>query len=202
MYKCHHDSDIALNEVYHYCSKIFSDPNLIQEESINLATHLYNQSTHPKIKAGEFYVVYFSNCEVDGKCINAIGLFKSENKDTFLKIHSKGENFEIESESGININKLDKGCLIFNTERENGYLVAIVDNTNKGSEAKYWTDDFLHVRPRKDSLDRKSQNSCEAPEVPKTHWQHGKRQKHTQENRWVPGKVSIRSMRFRCRWSF
>ena len=85
LYKCHHDSDIALNEVYHYCSKIFSDPNLIQEESINLATHLYNQSTHPKIKAGEFYVVYFSNCEVDGKCINAIGLFKSENKDTFLK---------------------------------------------------------------------------------------------------------------------
>jgi hypothetical protein len=154
LYKCHHDSDIALNEVYHYCSKIFSDPNLIQEESINLATHLYNQSTHPKIKAGEFYVVYFSNCEVDGKCINAIGLFKSENKDTFLKIHSKGENFEIESESGININKLDKGCLIFNTERENGYLVAIVDNTNKGSEAKYWTDDFLHVRPRKDSFNQ------------------------------------------------
>lgn len=123
LYKCHHDSDIALNEVYHYCSKIFSDPNLIQEESINLATHLYNQSTHPKIKAGEFYVVYFSNCEVDGKCINAIGLFKSENKDTFLKIHSKGENFEIESESGININKLDKGCLIFNTERDRKSVV-------------------------------------------------------------------------------
>ena len=48
----------------------------------------------------------------------------------------------------------NKGCLIFNTEKENGYLVTIVDNTNKGSEAKYWTDDFLHVRPRKDSFNQ------------------------------------------------
>ncbi|MDR0604368.1 MAG: hypothetical protein LBG80_08720 [Bacteroidales bacterium] len=43
-------------------------------------------------------------------------------------------NFE--SEKGININKLDKGCLIFNTERENGYIVAVVDNTNKGTDAQ------------------------------------------------------------------
>ena len=71
-----------------------------------------------------------------------------------MKIHSIGESFEIESENGINVNKLDKGCLIFNTEQEDGYIVAIVDNTNKGSEAKYWTDDFLHVRPRKDSFNQ------------------------------------------------
>ncbi|MDR1984460.1 MAG: nucleoid-associated protein, partial [Prevotellaceae bacterium] len=58
--------------------------------------------------------------------------------------------FEIESEQGININKLDKGCLIFNTERENGYVVAVVDNSGKGAEAHYWTDDFLHIRQRHD----------------------------------------------------
>ena len=49
-----------------------------------------------------------------------------------------------------NIKKLDKGCLIFNKDRENGYVVAVVDNTNKGVEAQYWIDDFLHVRQRKD----------------------------------------------------
>lgn len=54
----------------------------------------------------------------------------------------------------MNINKLDKGCLIFNIEKENGYVVAVVDNTNKGAEAKYWTDDFLHVRPRKDNFNQ------------------------------------------------
>jgi hypothetical protein len=111
---------------------------------------LYEQSTHPKIKGGEFYTVYFKDCIIDGETVDAVGLFKSENKDTFLKVYPVGDGFEIESEQGININKLDKGCLIFNAERESGYIVAIVDNTNKGVEAQYWLDDFLHVRQRCD----------------------------------------------------
>jgi len=28
----------------------------------------------------------------------------------------------------------------------------VIDNTNKGSEAQYWMDDFLHVRQRKDEF--------------------------------------------------
>jgi hypothetical protein len=65
-------------------------------------------------------------------------------------VFPSGDGFEIESEKGVNINKLDKGCLIFNIEKENGYLVSVVDNTNRGAEAQYWIDNFLHVRPRKD----------------------------------------------------
>jgi len=146
----YHNIDINMNEVFVCASKIFDNPETLLEQSVNLAKHLYEQSTHPKIKGGEFYTVYFKNCIIDGKTVDAVGLFKSENKDTFLKVFPKGEGFEIESEKGININKLDKGCLIFNTERENGYIVAVVDNTNKGAEAQYWTDDFLHIRQRKD----------------------------------------------------
>jgi hypothetical protein len=146
----YHNIDINMNEVFVCASKIFDNPNTLLEQSVNLAKHLYDQSTHPKIKGGEFYTVYFKDCIIDGKTVDAVGLFKSENKDTFLKVFPAGDGFEIESEKGININKLDKGCLIFNTERENGYVVAVVDNTNKGVEAQYWIDDFLHVRPRKD----------------------------------------------------
>ena len=68
---------------------------------------LYEQSTHPKTKGGEFYTVYFKDCIIDGETADAVGLFKSENKDTFLKIFPSGEGFEIESQQGININKLD-----------------------------------------------------------------------------------------------
>lgn len=150
----YHNIDNSMNEVYMSVRNIFSDTNQVLSKSIDLAKHLYEKSTHPKIKGGEFYVVYFEDCIVDGKSTNAIGLFKSENKDTFLKIQHKSKRFMIESEKGISINKLDKGCLIFNIEEEEGYVVAIVDNTNKGSEAKYWTDDFLHVRPRKDSFNQ------------------------------------------------
>ncbi|MDR0437201.1 MAG: nucleoid-associated protein [Bacteroidales bacterium] len=146
----YHDIDINMNEVFVCASKIFDNHKNLLEQSINLAKHLYEQSDHPKIKGGEFYTVYFKDCIIDGKTVDAVGLFKSENKDTFLKVYPEGDGFEIESEQGININKLDKGCLIFNTERENGYIVAVVDNTNKGVDAQYWIDDFLHVCPRKD----------------------------------------------------
>ena len=87
---------------------------------------------------------------MDGETLDAVGLFKSENKDTFLKVLHENGSFNLESDKGINIKKLDKGCLIFNKDRENGYVVAVVDNTNKGVEAQYWIDDFLHVRQRKD----------------------------------------------------
>lgn len=139
-----------MNEVFVCVSKIFNNPEILHKQSINLAKHLYEQSIHPQIKDGEFYTVYFKDCIIDGETVDAIGLFKSENKDTFLKVYPSGDGFEIESEKGININKLDKGCLIFNIERETGYVVAVVDNTNKGTEAQYWINDFLHIRQRKD----------------------------------------------------
>ncbi len=149
-YQLYHDSGIDYNVVYGAASQIFDNPETLYEQSVNLAKHLYDQSTHPKIKGGEFYTVYFRGCIVDGDTVDAVGLFKSENKDTFLRVLHEGGNFNLESEQGINIKKLDKGCLIFNKERENGYVVAVVDNTNRGIEAQYWMDDFLHVRQRKD----------------------------------------------------
>ncbi len=149
-FELYHDSGIEYNVVYGAVSQIFDNPGTLYDQSVNLAKHLYDQSTHPKIKGGEFYTVYFKDCIVDGDTVDAVGLFKSENKDTFLKVLREDGNFNLESEQGINIKKLDKGCLIFNKERENGYIVAVVDNTNKGIEAQYWIDDFLHIRQRKD----------------------------------------------------
>lgn len=149
-YNLYHETDLSLNEIYSFVSEIFQTPTSFFSQSINIAKHLYERSIHPKIKNGEFYIVHFKNCIINNEKADAIGFFKSENKDTFLKVFSSGSNFEIESEKGININKLDKGCIIFNIEKDTGYLVTIVDNINKGVEAKYWTDDFLRVKPRLD----------------------------------------------------
>jgi hypothetical protein len=145
-----HETDLKYNEVHGFVSEIFDDPDSLFEQSVNLAKHLYEKSVHPNVKAGEFYTVYFKDCVVNGITADAVGLFKSENKDVFLKVYPSGEGFEIESQQGVNIHKLDKGCMIYNIERENGYIVSVVDNTNKSAEAQYWMDDFLHIRQRKD----------------------------------------------------
>jgi hypothetical protein len=150
LYHLTHDTDVNLNVVYAIASDIFSDPSNLTAQSKELAQHLYEESGHPKIKTGELYVAYFTDCFIEGETVDAIGLFKSENKETFLKVLSSGNNFTIGYDDGINVNKLDKGCLIFNLEQDKGFLVAIVDNVNKSGEAQYWRDSFLHIKPRKD----------------------------------------------------
>jgi hypothetical protein len=146
----YHEESILSNEVYAAAQRIFEQPNRLHAQSVLLAKYLYDQSTHPKIKSGELYVAYLSDCVVDGEAVDAIGLFKSENKEPFLKVETQDENFVMESELGINLHKLDKGCIIFNTERDKGYMAAVVDNTGRGMEASFWIDDFLHLRQRKD----------------------------------------------------
>lgn len=146
----YHESDLNLNEVYHYVSKIFDDTEQILEQSQNLAKHLYENSTHPNIEGGDFYTVYFQDLTFKNEPVDAIGLFKSETRETFLKVYPTEDNYTIESEQGIDIKKLDKGCLILNLEKENGYIVSSVDKLSKGEDARYWIDDFLKIRQRED----------------------------------------------------
>lgn len=146
----YHESDLELNEVFHYTAKIFETPHEIFDQSVNLAKHLYENSTHPNIQGGEFYTVFFQDIDFDGEMVDAIGLFKSETRETFLKVYPTEENYTIESEKGIDIKKLDKGCLILNLEKEKGFVVATVDKTNKGEDARYWIDDFLKIKQRED----------------------------------------------------
>ena len=150
-FQLHHETDIALNEVYSFATQIFESPEELQNQSESIAKHLYEHSNHPKIKGGEFYVVYLESCLLEGEIVDAIGLFKTENKDRFLKIANEEDGFHINSLEGININKLDKGCIIYNSNKRNGYVLSVLDNTNKGNDAKFWFDDFLHVKQREDA---------------------------------------------------
>lgn len=147
-YNLSHSSDINLNEIFHFSTKLIEKPENIHSISKEAARFLYESSDHPNIKQGDFCLAWIENCTVNGEYSDAVGLFKVENKDTFLKIT---EDFSVLHEQGINISRLDKGCLVFNYEKENGYLVSIIDHTNKNNEARYWKEDFLQVKPREDS---------------------------------------------------
>ena len=46
-----HESELELNAVYTYVSRIFDNPDALYDQSVNLAKHLYEQSTHPKFLA-------------------------------------------------------------------------------------------------------------------------------------------------------
>lgn len=143
-----HGTDIRFNEVYMYLSQIFKDPDSFLEQSTNVARHLYESSTHPRIKGSEFYMVYLNNVRYGDVVTDAIGMFRTENKETYLKVLDGATSFNVVCDTGININTLDKGCLVLNVETEDGFRVFVVDAHSKlSSEARYWRDDFLSIIP-------------------------------------------------------
>ncbi|MCC5928128.1 MAG: nucleoid-associated protein [Cyclobacteriaceae bacterium] len=142
-----HHSDLSNNIVYQQVKRIFNDKNELLDASRLLARELFETSDHPNIKSGEFYTVYFEDCSFGDETTSAIGLFKSENKETFIKVYSKGSSYEIEQDEGIRINRLDKGCIIFNVSEEDGYRILMTDHTNPSQEAQYWKEKYLHLKP-------------------------------------------------------
>ncbi len=141
------DGDFELNPVYKYSKSIFLNNNNLIEKSESIAKLLYEIALHPQIKSGDLFVATFNNIKInDGKMVNALGIFKSENLQEFLKLTKKSKEFTLKYDDGININKLDKGCLIFNIEKENGFKVCVIDS-NKSTEAQYWKDTFLQLKP-------------------------------------------------------
>jgi hypothetical protein len=151
LYHFTHISDVQLNEVFNYVTDIFEDPKEFLPASVLLARFLYTKSTHARVKEGELYIAMFDQVPFGTEYKQAIGIFKSETKETFLKVFPHGQSLEVIHEEGININKLDKGCLVFRSNKEEGYHVCVVDNTNKQNDTQYWISEFLQVQPYTDS---------------------------------------------------
>ncbi|MGP2570590.1 nucleoid-associated protein [Ornithobacterium rhinotracheale] len=141
----HFDNSEGENEVFAEVTKVFEDPEYAHEASEKLAQRLFDYSEHPRIKPGEFYLVYFSSIEYRNEIVQAVGLFKTETHEQFLKVYPKNEGYTIELHEGISTKKIDKGCIIYNTDKEDGYRVYIIDKATGGEEAHFWVDGFLQL---------------------------------------------------------
>lgn len=145
-FKLSHDTDLQFNEVFKACNAMFEGSREdFLPGSKALLEHLYVCAMHPHVKSGEMYVAHFRECVVNEVTLEAIGIFKSENKDLFFEVDANDETSKVgvSLHSGIPIKKLDKGCLIFNTFPEDGYSVMMVDKNSE--DTAYWRDDFLGV---------------------------------------------------------
>ncbi|MDB5197458.1 MAG: hypothetical protein JWP88_1829 [Flaviaesturariibacter sp.] len=151
-YAFHHPSSLQYNEVYNFCQQLFDEPENIVTLSGEIARHLYNASTHPKVKGGEFYVAYFEGLPIESRMHRAIGFFKTENKSLFLEAHQEADGFALSMQEGVELSKIDKGCLIINRNEGEGYDVLLFDNQNRGEEAAYWKEGFLGVTPQKNEF--------------------------------------------------
>jgi hypothetical protein len=140
-----HETDLGFNEIYQYVKSIFDDSKSFEINSQNIAKHLYEVSTHPNIKTGELFIAYIKGIVLNESTYDAIGIFKTENKEAFLKINNDTNTYTVNWEQGIDTNKLDKGCIVFNHQKEKGYNILIVDS-GSNIDTKYWIEDFLGIK--------------------------------------------------------
>jgi hypothetical protein len=142
-YQFAHDVDLEYNEMYNLTTEIFNNTDNVHEISKKITKHLFEQSNHPHIKNGEVYVAYLKNVSIDNNVVDAIGIFKSEIKNDFLEVEEHENYLEMILKQGISLDKLDKGCLIFNYKKEEGYKVLTIDSNRY--DARYWLEHFLSV---------------------------------------------------------
>lgn len=146
------NGEVDLNAAYNLVRRIFEYPDHLLSISKDLAKHLYEAAVHPNIKDGDFCVVRFDQLVYEDEVTDAVVLCKSETQDTFLQF-LQGEGISaLQTQTGIPIRRLDKGCLIINTNVDSGYQVYIIDQANKSLEAQYWRKYFLNVAPRSDQF--------------------------------------------------
>lgn len=155
------DNSLEDNEMYCLTRGLFASPEDLPRVSGEVARLMYEASEHPNIKSGDVFVVYFGEVILEGEVVDALGVFKSENKESFLKVTHEDEQwsrkegeeqgsarFGVVLDKGIDMKKLDKGVIVFNSEEEEGYMVSVVDATNRSVDTAYWFDAFLRVKQR------------------------------------------------------
>lgn len=142
-YRFYHASSLRFNEMYDFISEIFADHKRLGELSKEIAGHLFEKSVHPNIKPGELHICLFTGAVYNEESVNAIGIFKTESKAGYLEVDEQQSSLLLQYKEGLDLNKFEKGCLIFNVQQEEGFEIAVIDNQNKTEEARYWMDEFL-----------------------------------------------------------
>ena len=124
-------SDIEFeNSLFHAVKSMFNDPDSFILHSRDFAKKLYDVTNHSNIKSGDLNIAHISDIQLGDEMVQAIGIFKSETTVPFLKLERQDLNFNLEHENGLDLGGLDKGCLVFKTNEEEGYEVLVFDNTN------------------------------------------------------------------------
>jgi hypothetical protein len=85
---------------------------------------------------------------------------KSESKVPFLQISERDGDLVLTTEQGIYPDKIDKGCLIINHGRADGFSIYLFDKS--GGNTQFWVREFVGATPVKDDdfLTRRYSELC------------------------------------------
>ncbi len=153
----HHHSSLENHELNGCARAVFDDAGTLLEKGTEIASRLYSKSSHPNIKSGDLCVALIEGIQLASEVVEAedldrkpeplraLCILKSESMTPFLSILAKDGDLQLNTEQGINPEKIDKGCLVLDHFAGKGFYVLTFDRA--GSESRFWVRDFLGVAP-------------------------------------------------------
>ncbi len=148
-YEFKHDIDIDLNVLAVLSNDIVEEERDFLSVTKDVHTHLQAVSKHPNIKDGDLFLIKYSGVAMNGHLHEAFGIYKVENKQSFIETVAHQMTFR----KGIGSRKLDKACLIVFTDGDP--TVFVIDNASVDTE--YWKEEFIKVEYRKDYINSTNQ---------------------------------------------
>lgn len=134
-----HKDDASANPVAELVKDFFANKLAFIDLSQKLASQLFASTHHASIASGDLFVVHFDKIKTDDGERSAIGLFKSESRQQYIAALADGESFRLETVTGINPGRIDKGALLI----EGWDRVYALDRSSSRNSAKFWLEDFL-----------------------------------------------------------
>jgi|SRR5690606_30084884 len=136
----HHAENINLNEAYSFVDEFFTDKTSFYSFSRKIANLLIRTSTHPNIRGGDLFVAEIKNAQLSNIRFESIlGVFKSEQKTSFIKLGTLRSSFTASIDTGINPESAEKGVIIL---PQNGSYRLLIHN-NRKLDSVYWSESFL-----------------------------------------------------------
>lgn len=141
-----HQVGLEFNVLFNLAKSVFENDQFIIDSG-SIVTHLATASAHHQIKNGDLFVAHFDRVILNNKAYEALGVYKFEEKDSFLETSVNNETNAMQLKKGIGNKKPDKACLILFTEEP--YTLLIIDS-NKDTD--YWQNDFINHQPKNDHV--------------------------------------------------
>ena len=136
--------DDVSNIVQEECKKVFSGASEMYESSIKIGRHLFNKSTNSSIRQSYFVMAQIEDMLIEDELVNGLVMIKLEQKEQAIKVPITETGWALALDYVYLLGKIDKCCLVLNTNEDNGYKILNID-TNKNGETKYWKDEFLKL---------------------------------------------------------
>jgi hypothetical protein len=137
-------SEVPENTMYNIACSIFDDGQLFADKAVQFL-HYYQKVSTNDASDAVLFVGYFSELAIDDEITDAIGIFKANNRDTFMQLISNGNYVEIDLAEGIFTGQPQMGCVILNTQRGEGFKVCPSFAGSRNAESAFWKESFLKI---------------------------------------------------------